>query len=217
MSLWKSQPFLFLIRILSGPLFKVFLEFVTILLLFYILTTRHVGSLTPWLGIEPTPPALEGKVLPSRPPGSPSQPMLTAGTGFFTNPFQAGSCVWPPAGGIRSSPSSWVSIWLHRSDFGFGSFPTGAGFLCKTPRSHGPGYFHLPAPCSPPWDALTSLGTFPGTQQEVSPFSWGSPHSGSWLALSTFWCQGQLPAAPVQSQEEVLVTLRITETWGLPW
>ena len=55
-------------------IFKVFIEFVTILLLFYVLfflAMRHVGFLAPLAprqGIEPTSPALESKVLTTEPP-----------------------------------------------------------------------------------------------------------------------------------------------------
>ena len=56
-------------------LFKGFIEFITVLLLFYgfcfvlFLVTRHVGSLLP-PGIETLPPALEGKkFLTTRPLG----------------------------------------------------------------------------------------------------------------------------------------------------
>ena len=51
-------------------IFKIFIEFVTVLLLFLcfgFLATRHVRFLAPWPGIEPTPPALEGKVLTTGP------------------------------------------------------------------------------------------------------------------------------------------------------
>ena len=49
--------------------FKVFIEFVTILLLFYVLVFQPGGMWDPQPGIEPTPPALEGKVLTTGPPG----------------------------------------------------------------------------------------------------------------------------------------------------
>ena len=51
--------------------FKVFIEFVTILLLFYVLVfdREACGILAPRSGIEPAPPALEGKVLTTGPPG----------------------------------------------------------------------------------------------------------------------------------------------------
>ena len=57
-------------------IFKVFIEFVTILLLFYVLDfwpwgMWHVacGILAPTPGFEPAPPALEGEVLTTGPPG----------------------------------------------------------------------------------------------------------------------------------------------------
>ena len=48
-----------------GTIFKVFTEFVTILLLFYVLVfgVKAGGILAPWPGVEPAPPALEGEVL----------------------------------------------------------------------------------------------------------------------------------------------------------
>ena len=50
---------------------KVFIEFATILLLFYILGfwPRGMWDITPQPGIEPTPPALEGKVSTTGLPG----------------------------------------------------------------------------------------------------------------------------------------------------
>ena len=56
---------------LMQTLFKVFIEFVTILLLFMVWffgQERH-GILAPQPGIEPTPPTLEGKVLTTGLPG----------------------------------------------------------------------------------------------------------------------------------------------------
>ena len=52
-------------------LFKVFIEFVTVLLLFYVLlfSPRGMWHLSSLIGIEPPPPALEGKVLTRGPPG----------------------------------------------------------------------------------------------------------------------------------------------------
>ena len=52
-------------------IFKVFIEFVIILLLFYVLDFGHeaCGILAPWPGIEPALPALEGEVLTTGPPG----------------------------------------------------------------------------------------------------------------------------------------------------
>ena len=52
-------------------IFKVFIKFVTILLLFYALLFGHEagGILPPQPGLEPAPPALEGEVLTTGPPG----------------------------------------------------------------------------------------------------------------------------------------------------
>ena len=53
-------------------IFNVFIEFVTILLLFYVFGFfggEACGILAPLLGIEPTLPALEGEVLTTGPPG----------------------------------------------------------------------------------------------------------------------------------------------------
>ena len=49
----------------------VFIEFVRILLQFYVLDFWPWVILTPWPGIEATPPALEGEVLTTGPPGKP--------------------------------------------------------------------------------------------------------------------------------------------------
>ena len=56
---------------LMWTIFKVFIEFVTIFLLFYVLVfgCETCGILAPQPGIELTPPALEGKVLTTGPPG----------------------------------------------------------------------------------------------------------------------------------------------------
>ena len=52
-------------------IFKVFIEFVTVLLLFYVLVfgREAYGILVPWPGIEPAPRALEGEVLTTGLPG----------------------------------------------------------------------------------------------------------------------------------------------------
>ena len=54
-----------------GHIFKVFIEFVTILLLFYVflLWPRASGIPVPQLGIELIPLALKGEVLTTGPPG----------------------------------------------------------------------------------------------------------------------------------------------------
>ena len=58
---------------LTWAIFKVFIEFVTILLLFYALVFGHKarGIFAPQPGIEPAPPVLEGEVLIIGLPGSP--------------------------------------------------------------------------------------------------------------------------------------------------
>ena len=56
---------------LMWPIFKVFIEFVTILLLFYVLVfwSQDVWDLTPQPGIKPELPTLESKVLTVGSPG----------------------------------------------------------------------------------------------------------------------------------------------------
>ena len=56
---------------LMWTILKVFIEFVTILLLFYVLVfgPEACGILAPRPGIEPAPPALEGEVPTTGPPG----------------------------------------------------------------------------------------------------------------------------------------------------
>ena len=56
---------------LMWTILKVFIEFVTILLRYYVLVfwPRGMWDLSPRLGIEPAPPALEGEVLTTGPPG----------------------------------------------------------------------------------------------------------------------------------------------------
>ena len=60
-----------LIFFLCGRLFfKVFIEFITILFLFYVFFDHEAcGILAPRPGIQPAPPALEGEVLTTGPPG----------------------------------------------------------------------------------------------------------------------------------------------------
>ena len=53
-------------------IFKVFIEFVTILLLLRVMVfwPKSIWILAPpRLGVEPAPPALEGEILTTRPPG----------------------------------------------------------------------------------------------------------------------------------------------------
>ena len=68
--------FFFKIFFLMWPIVKVFIEFVTILPLFYDLFVFFFffadgvcRILTPSPGIEPTHPALKGKMITSEPPG----------------------------------------------------------------------------------------------------------------------------------------------------
>ena len=65
------KPWLFFSKIfffLMWTILKVFIKFVTILLLFYVLAERH--AILAWPGIEPILPALEGKALTT---GSPDK------------------------------------------------------------------------------------------------------------------------------------------------
>ena len=58
---------------LMSAILKVFIEFVTILLLFYVLLflgRKACGIWAPWPGIEPVPPALEGWFWTTEPPGN---------------------------------------------------------------------------------------------------------------------------------------------------
>ena len=62
-------------------IFKLFTELVTILLLFYVLfyfVPELCGILVPRPGIESSPPALEGKVLTTGPPGKSLNQVSTA-------------------------------------------------------------------------------------------------------------------------------------------
>ena len=64
-------PFPNLLGFLFFHFFKVFVEFVTVLLLYYVgfFDLEACGILTPQPGIEPTPSALEGEVLTTGPSG----------------------------------------------------------------------------------------------------------------------------------------------------
>ena len=64
--------FFFFFFFLMWTTFTVFLEFATVLLLFYVLVffgPEACGISAPRPGIEPTPPALEGEVPTTGPPG----------------------------------------------------------------------------------------------------------------------------------------------------
>ena len=83
--------------------FKVFIEFVTILLcfMFWPLVYEACGILVPQPGIEPTSPALEGEVLTTGPPGKSQVSILT----------WLQSVVWPGGrGDCRSRQSSCDSL-----------------------------------------------------------------------------------------------------------
>ena len=64
-------------------IFKVFIEFVTILFLFYV-GHEACGIIAPQPGIEPAPPALEGKVLTTGPPGKSQKSFIII---FLTNSY----------------------------------------------------------------------------------------------------------------------------------
>ena len=57
-----------------GHFFKAFIEFVTILLLFHVLSfwLEACRNLAPQPGMEPLPPALKGEILTTGPPGKAS-------------------------------------------------------------------------------------------------------------------------------------------------
>ena len=63
---------------LTWTILKVFIEFVTMLLLFYVLVfwRQACGILAPQPGIKPAPPALEGEVLTTGPPGKSPIPVF---------------------------------------------------------------------------------------------------------------------------------------------
>ena len=64
------EVYLFLFLSVFGTILKVFIEFVTILLLlFFFFWPWGMWDLSFPTGIEPTFPALEGKVLTTGPPG----------------------------------------------------------------------------------------------------------------------------------------------------
>ena len=64
------QLFFFKIFFLIWTVFQIFIELVTILLLFYVLVfwLRGMWDLLPQPGIEPKPPTLDGRVLTTGPP-----------------------------------------------------------------------------------------------------------------------------------------------------
>ena len=87
-------PFFFKIYFLGGSSFlKVFIEFVTILFLFYVLgfgCCQACGILALQAGIKPIPPPLEGEVLTTGQPGKSLRPfsfknMAWAGVKLYLN------------------------------------------------------------------------------------------------------------------------------------
>ena len=68
----------FKVCFLTWTILKDFIEFVTTLCLFYDFVFCHeeCGILVPWPGIEPAPPALEGKILTTGPLGQSHDPVL---------------------------------------------------------------------------------------------------------------------------------------------
>ena len=75
-------------------IFKVFIEFVTILLLFYVLVygPEACGILTPQPGIELSLPALEGRVLTTGPPGKSLYLSLSLAFAFLLSVFPQVRC-----------------------------------------------------------------------------------------------------------------------------
>ena len=71
---FQSISFLFFF---SFHFFKVFIRFVTILLLFWFFGHEACGVLAPRSGIEPAPLALEGEVLATGPPGKSLSPFIS--------------------------------------------------------------------------------------------------------------------------------------------
>ena len=59
----------FFLRFLMWNIFKIFIEFVAILLLFHVLVFLARGILAAWQGVELAPPELEGEVSTMEQPG----------------------------------------------------------------------------------------------------------------------------------------------------
>ena len=69
-------------------IFKVFIEFVTILLLFYVLVFLAHGILAPWPGIKPSPSAQEGEVSTTGSPGKSLMFFFFSGTANLVIKFK---------------------------------------------------------------------------------------------------------------------------------
>ena len=78
--IWRISFLFYFLRLLFliWVIFKVFIESVTVLRLFYILVFGHkgYGILTLGPGIKPSPPELEGEFLTTGPPGKSQQSLL---------------------------------------------------------------------------------------------------------------------------------------------
>ena len=136
---------------LTWIIFKVFIEFVTILPPFCVLVfwpVMHVGSFAPQPGIKPTPPALEGKASTTGPPGkSPGYtlkcPLSPRGAswGFQRAHTHCGGHLRGLDAARPSLPDSWL---LH------GLFPlalaihqySSSGFNCKPAHGSTSGQQH---------------------------------------------------------------------------
>ena len=107
--------------------FKVFIEFVKILLLFYVFWffgCEACGILAPWPRIKPTPPALEGKVSTTGPPGkSPKYDVLSKNFFYLFILFLA-------VLGLRCCTRAF--LWLRR---------VGATLRCGAQSSHCSGFY----------------------------------------------------------------------------
>ena len=106
--------------------FKVFIEFVTILLLFFFLCfgPKECGILAPWPEIESTLPALEGKVLTTGQPGKSLRPPPTTTHSLWAwlGPLlHWATCKSQNLGQMFSSPSltppsctgNWIELLLY--------------------------------------------------------------------------------------------------------
>ena len=85
--LWQYPKFkkIFYFRIFMWAIYEVFIESVTILLLFYVLVFGHeaCGFFAPWRGTEPAPPPLDGEILTDH-QGSNHSPPSILKTHFLT-------------------------------------------------------------------------------------------------------------------------------------
>ena len=95
---------------------KVFIEFATILLLFYVLGFGHesCGILAPQPEIECTAPALEGEVLATRPLGKFLVVLNINSKIYYNWDFPSGSCLSLEEGmASHSSILAWRIPWIE--------------------------------------------------------------------------------------------------------